>query len=148
VTAPALVSRTVSPLGGFGVGFDGGVVGLQLLGFDLPRPLHLPLGVGLGTYIPANNTAIMTAIPPGQAAAAGGMVNMARGLGTALGVAVVTLALHAAARLGHPSAGQAAAMAALTLCALASAWAGRRVSAGHHSQTVSAGGRDSGAVTR
>ena len=43
----------------------------------------------------------MTAIPPGQAAAAGGMVNMARGLGTALGVAVVTLALHAAARLGH-----------------------------------------------
>ena len=29
------------------------------------------LGVGLGTYIPANNTAIMTAIPPGQAAAAG-----------------------------------------------------------------------------
>ena len=59
------------------------------------------LGVGLGTYIPANNTAIMTAIPPGQAAAAGGMVNMARGLGTALGVAVVTLALHAAARLGH-----------------------------------------------
>jgi MFS family permease len=34
------------------------------------------LGVGLGTYIPANNTAIMTAIPPGHAAAAGGMVNM------------------------------------------------------------------------
>lgn len=46
--------------------------------------LGLP-GVGLGTYIPASNTAIMTAIPPGQAAAAGGMVNMARGLGTALG---------------------------------------------------------------
>ena len=27
----------------------------------------------------------MTAIPPGQAAAVGGKVNMARGLGTALG---------------------------------------------------------------
>jgi EmrB/QacA subfamily drug resistance transporter len=106
------------------------------------------LGVGLGIYIPANNTAIMTAIPPRQAAAAGGMVNMARGLGTALGVAVVTLALHAAARLGHPSGGQAAAMAALTLCALASAWAARRAGAGHHSQTVSAGRRDSQAVTR
>jgi MFS family permease len=106
------------------------------------------LGVGLGTYIPANNTAIMTAIPPRQVAAAGGMVNMARGLGTALGVAVVTLALHAAARLGHPSAGQAAAMAALTLCALASAWAGRRIGAGPHSQTVSADGRDSQAVPR
>ena len=46
--------------------------------------LGLP-GIGLGTYIPASNTAIMTAIPSGQAAAAGGMVNMARGLGTALG---------------------------------------------------------------
>ena len=88
------------------------------------------LGIGLGTYIPANNTAIMTAIPPGQAAAAGGMVNMARGLGTALGVAVVALALHTAARLGHPSAGPAAAMAALAMCALASAWAGRRVGPG------------------
>jgi hypothetical protein len=44
------------------------------------------LGVGLGTYFPANNTAIMTATPPGQAAAAGGMVNMARVLGTALAV--------------------------------------------------------------
>jgi hypothetical protein len=42
------------------------------------------LGVSLGIYIPANNTAIMTAVPPVQAAAADGMVNMARGLGTAL----------------------------------------------------------------
>ena len=83
------------------------------------------LGVGLGTYIPANNAAIMTAIPPGQAAAAGGMVNMARGLGTALGVAVVTLALHVAARSGHASAGSAAAMAALAVCALASTRVGR-----------------------
>ena len=106
------------------------------------------LGVGLGTYIPANNTAIMTAIPSGQAAAAGGMVNMARGLGTALGVAVVTLALHAAARLGHASAGPAVAMAALALCALTSAWAGRRVGALRRSRAVRAGGRDSGSVPR
>jgi hypothetical protein len=33
------------------------------------------------------------------------MVNMARGLGTALEVAVVTLAPHAAARLNHGAAG-------------------------------------------
>ncbi len=105
------------------------------------------LGVGLGIYIPASNTAIMTAFPPGQAAAAGGMVNMARGLGTALGVAVVTLALHAAARLGHAPAGPAAAMA-LAACALASAWAGRRVGAGHHGRVVRAGGHDAGAVPR
>ncbi len=106
------------------------------------------LGIGLGTYIPANNTAIMTAIPPRQAAAAGGMVNMARGLGSALGVAVVTLALHTAAQLGHAPAGPATAMAALALCALASAWAGRSVGAGHKSRPVSAGGQDSGEVPR
>ena len=109
--------------------------------------LGLP-GVGRGTYIPASNTAIMTAIPPGQAAAAGGMVNMARGLGTALGVAVMTLALHAAARLGHAPAGPAAAMAALAICALPPAWARRRVRAGRNSRAVRAGGHDSGAVPR
>ena len=95
----------------------------------------------------------MTAIPPGQAAAAGGMVNMARGLGTALGVAVVTLALHTAARLGHAPAGPAVAMAALAMaalaiCALAPAWARRRVGAGRNSRAVRAGGHDSGAVPR
>ncbi len=89
------------------------------------------LGVGLGTYIPANNASLMATVPPQQAAAAGGMVNMARGLGTALGVAVVTLALHAAARLGHAS-GSAAAMAVLAAAALAATWAGRS-SAGQRS---------------
>jgi len=59
------------------------------------------LGVGLGTFIPANNPSVMAAVPVQQAAAAGGMVSMACGLGTALGVAVVTLTLHAAARLDH-----------------------------------------------
>jgi hypothetical protein len=39
----------------------------------------------------------MAAIPARDAATAGGMVNLARGLGTALGVAVVTLGLHAGA---------------------------------------------------
>ena len=102
------------------------------------------LGAGLGTYIPASNTAIMAAVPARQAAAAGGMVNMARGLGTALGVAVVTLALHAAARLGHAGAGQAAAMAALAVCALAAAWAG----VGHPGSPPRAGGRTHGAGRR
>ncbi len=90
----------------------------------------------------------MTAIPPGQAAAAGGRVNMARGLGTALGVAVVTLALHAAPRVGHPSAGPAAAMAALAVCALAAAWAGRRLGTGGQGHPIRAGGRNSGALPR
>jgi hypothetical protein len=87
----------------------------------------------------------MTAIPPGRAAA-GGMVNMARGLRTALGVAAMTPPLHAAARLDPAPAGPAAAMAALAICALAPAWARRRVSAGRNSRPVRAGRHDCGAV--
>jgi len=83
------------------------------------------LGVGLGMYIPANNSSVMAAVPPQQAAAAGGMVSMARGLGTALGVAVVTLTLHVSARLDHVRSGPAAAMAVLAAAALAATWAGR-----------------------
>jgi hypothetical protein len=45
-----------------------------------------------------NNAEIMAAFPAKDAVAAGGMVNMTRGIGTALGVAVVTLGLHAADR--------------------------------------------------
>jgi EmrB/QacA subfamily drug resistance transporter len=83
------------------------------------------LGVGLGTYIPANNSAIMAAVPVRNAAAIGGMVNMTRGLGTALGVAVVTLALHTGERYGHPDAGASLTMLLLGCCALATALAGR-----------------------
>jgi MFS family permease len=83
------------------------------------------LGAGLGAYIPANNTQIMAAVPASDAATAGGMVNMTRGLGTALGVAVVTLGLHAGARLGHADAGRLA-IATLTAAALAATWAGTR----------------------
>lgn len=54
------------------------------------------LGLGLGVFIPANNVAIMSAIPARSSAVGGGLVNMARGLGTAFGVAVVTFSLHLA----------------------------------------------------
>ncbi len=79
------------------------------------------LGAGLGIYTPANNAEIMAALPAGDAAAAGGMVNMTRGIGTALGVAVVTLGLHAAA---GPGAGQELSMAVLAVVALAATWGG------------------------
>ena len=52
------------------------------------------LGLGLGTFTPANNTLVMGAIPARAAGTGGGLVNMARGLGTALGVALVTLTLY------------------------------------------------------
>lgn len=60
-----------------------------------PVALLLPAGIGLGLFIPANNTTIMSAIPARLSATGGGLVNVARSLGTALGVAVVTLCLHA-----------------------------------------------------
>lgn len=59
-------------------------------------PLLGLLGLGLGTFTPANNAMIMGAIPAGYSGTGGGLVNMARGLGTALGVALVALALHLA----------------------------------------------------
>lgn len=54
------------------------------------------LGVGLGLFTPANNTLIMRAFPVAASGTGGGLVNMTRSLGTALGVALVTLALHLA----------------------------------------------------
>jgi MFS family permease len=61
----------------------------------LPLPLAL-LGLALGVFTPANNTLVMRAVPAASAGTGGGLVNMARGLGTALGVAAVTLVLHLA----------------------------------------------------
>lgn len=88
------------------------------------------LGVGLGVYTPANNAQIMTAVPGETAATGGGLVNMARGIGTALGVAVVTLALHAGTFIGLPAIGPRLAVAALAVAALAAAWAGYRADSG------------------
>src|SRR6202034_3535490 len=81
------------------------------------------LGAGLGIYTPANNAEIMTAVPARDAAAAGGMVNMTRGIGTALGVAVVTLGLHAGGLLRSADDGLTLSMAALAVVALLGTWA-------------------------
>ncbi|MFC1417768.1 MFS transporter [Streptacidiphilus cavernicola] len=88
----------------------------------LPVPLAL-LGLALGVFLPANNTQVMRVIPASAAGTGGGMVNMTRGLGTALGVAAVTLTLH----LVPPSAGPVCATAVLTgfaVAALAAAFRG------------------------
>jgi MFS family permease len=84
------------------------------------------LGVGLGLYTPANNAEIMAAVPARDTAAAGGMVNMTRGIGTALGVAVVTLGLHAGAHLRWQEGGLTLSMAALAAVALIAVWCGLR----------------------
>jgi len=63
------------------------------------------IGVGLGAFTPANNAAIMAAAPRTHAGLAGGILNMTRGLGTSLGVAltglVFTLLSGSAARAGR-----------------------------------------------
>jgi len=53
-------------------------------------------GIGLGAFIPANNSSFMASVRPQQAGAASGMINLARGLGTSLGVALTGLVLGAA----------------------------------------------------
>lgn len=76
------------------------------------------LGIGLGLFTPANNATVMGAIPAACSGVGGGLVNMARGLGTTLGVASVTLALHGV--------GPVAAMIVLLVAAVGLAIVSRR----------------------
>jgi hypothetical protein len=66
--------------GAFEIVLRHGTVGL-LVGLML-------IGLGLGAFIPANNATVMSASPPGHAGVVSGILNMTRGIGTALGVAV------------------------------------------------------------
>lgn len=59
-------------------------------------------GLGLGVFVPANNAVIMRSGQANSAAVLGGLVNMARGIGTTFGIALVTLALHVAGLGHHP----------------------------------------------
>jgi MFS family permease len=58
-------------------------------------------GLGLGVFVPANNAVIMRSGAASSAAVLGGLVNMARGIGTTFGIALVTLALHVQG-MAHP----------------------------------------------
>jgi hypothetical protein len=49
------------------------------------------IGVGLGLFTSPNNAAIMGAAPEQQAGMASGVLNMSRGMGTALGLALTGL---------------------------------------------------------
>jgi EmrB/QacA subfamily drug resistance transporter len=48
------------------------------------------VGAGLGLCTSPNNAGIMAAVPAGQSGLASGLLNMSRGLGTAMGLAVTT----------------------------------------------------------
>jgi EmrB/QacA subfamily drug resistance transporter len=55
------------------------------------------VGLGAGMFMPANSTAIMTSAPSRQAGLAGGVLNLTRGVGTSLGVALTGLVFELAA---------------------------------------------------
>ena len=59
-------------------------------------PLLALAGLGLGIFVPANNTVIMRSAADSSASLLGGLINMARGIGTTLGISLMALALHLA----------------------------------------------------
>jgi MFS family permease len=80
------------------------------------------VGVGLGAFTPPNNAAIMGAAPPAFSGLASGVLNMTRGLGTSLGLAVAGIAYTVGTSSSLTRAGQAIAgyrYAALVLGATA-----------------------------
>jgi MFS family permease len=103
------------------IGASAGAVALGIA-IAVPRtpagivPCLALAGLGLGIFVPANNAVIMRSSSASSAAVLGGLVNIARGIGTTLGIALVTLALQVS------SAGRSAAPdPALALAVLAAA---------------------------
>ena len=72
-------------------------------------------GLGLGAFTPANNATIMSASPKGHAGVIGGVLNMTRGVGTALGVALTSALYITGSDAGSASASPAAAANGLTV---------------------------------
>jgi EmrB/QacA subfamily drug resistance transporter len=72
------------------------------------------LGAGIGLFTPANNASTMASVPRRSAGEASGLLNTARGLGTAVGLALATLLLSVS---GSTDRGFAAATLALAAVA-------------------------------
>ena len=83
----------------------------------LVAALLLLMGAFLGLVIPANNATVMAAVPARASAVTGAMVNVARALGTALGVAVAAMGLHVAEL--HNWVGPQVVLSALGVCSIA-----------------------------
>jgi EmrB/QacA subfamily drug resistance transporter len=115
-------------------------IGLCLLAFLRPSTpgfllLLAVVGAGLGLFTSPNNAGTMAAAPAGCAGMASGVVNMTRGLGTALGLALTGLvyteaggATGSALRSGHAFSVAALVLggvAALSAVVAADPWPGR-----------------------
>jgi EmrB/QacA subfamily drug resistance transporter len=72
-------------------------------------------GLGLGTFTPANNATVMAASPKGYTGVVSGVLNMTRGAGTALGVAIASALYIAGTGVSGPDASPTAAGNGLTL---------------------------------
>src|ERR1035437_2365176 len=83
----------------------------------LVAALLLLMGAFLGLVVPANNATVMAAVPARASAVTGGMVNVARAPGTALGVAVAAMGLHVAEL--HNWVGPQVVLGGLAVCSIA-----------------------------
>lgn len=73
----------------------GALITATALIMPVPQVLQLAIaGIGLGIIAPACTKRVMSALPEASAGVGSGLVNVARGLGTALGVAVATVLVH------------------------------------------------------
>jgi MFS family permease len=86
-------------------------------------PLLALAGLGLGAFVPANNTVIMRGAGGSTASLLGGLVNMARGIGTTLGISLMALAVHLGAAHGYPEVAHISARPAFVLLAAMAALA-------------------------
>jgi EmrB/QacA subfamily drug resistance transporter len=84
--------------------------------------LLVTVGAGLGLFNSANNAGIMESVPPDQSGLASGLLNMSRGLGTALGLATATAVFVAMGGDGHDPAQVASAFS--VTCGVLAAVAG------------------------
>jgi MFS family permease len=77
-----------------------GVVAIAILAPSgvLLAALLAVVGAGLGLFTPPNNGGVMACARPDQSGAASGLLNTARGLGTALGTAIAALTANAGLR--------------------------------------------------
>jgi EmrB/QacA subfamily drug resistance transporter len=99
--------------------------GLLTLGFVRPSTpglllLLASIGGGLGLFTSPNNATIMGSAPPQQAGMASGILNMSRGMGTALGLALTGLlfAVNGGGE-GHLQSAHAFSVTAVALAAIA-----------------------------
>lgn len=94
----------------------GGLLEIGLWHGTLGLILGLVLaGIGLGVFIPANNASVMAASPTGHAGTVGGVLNMARGIGIALGVALTGAIYTALTHSGGTVSNQGAAGQGITV---------------------------------